>query len=48
MLWSGAKWLRGALCRRTGTKLALVPGLKQQVLTQGGRMTLFLVVYIHV
>ena len=33
----------GALCCRTGTKLILVPDLKQPVLTQGERMTLFLI-----
>ena len=44
MLKTGIKWCREALCYRTGTKLALVPGLKQPVLTGGGRMPLFLVV----
>ena len=37
----------GELCCRTDTKLALVPALKQLVLTGGGRMPLFLVMNIH-
>ena len=36
----------GVLCCRTGTKLILVPDLKQPVLNGGGRMTLFLVVEV--
>ena len=43
---AGTKWLRKALCYRTGTKLALVSGLKQPVLIGGGRMTLFLAVFV--
>jgi len=35
---------RGALYYRTGTKLILLPGLKQLVLKGGGRMPLFVVV----
>ena len=34
----------GTVCCRTGTKLALLPDLKQLVLLEGGRMVLFLVV----
>ena len=41
---TGTKWSREALCYRTGTKLVLVPGLKQPVLNGGGRMHLFVVV----
>ena len=45
VLWPDTKWLRKALCYRTGTKSASVPGLKQPVLIGGGRMTLFLAVW---
>ena len=44
MLKTDIKWLRKALYYRTGTKMILVPGLKQPVLTRGGRMPLFLAV----
>ena len=36
-----------ALYYTIGTKLALVPGLKQLVLIGGGRMTLFLAVCVR-
>jgi len=42
VLKTGTKWLQEALCCRIGTKMALVLGLKQPVLTGGGRMPLFL------
>ena len=44
MLKTDIKWLREALCCRTGTKLALISGLKHPVLIGGGRMPFFLVV----